>query len=106
MASGHAQRTLQPRRVSANRSRRLAERFAERAPEYDREARFPEPNLLDLRAAGLLGLTVPVEAGGAGAGPPAPAEPGSSSSALSWQERLELQLLRREVTPLLERAER
>jgi alkylation response protein AidB-like acyl-CoA dehydrogenase len=51
------------------RARELGERFAERAPEYDRTARFPEPNLAELRAAGLLGLTVPVEAGGAGAEP-------------------------------------
>lgn len=52
------------------RARGLAEAFAERAPEYDREARFPEPNLAELRAAGLLGLLVPAEAGGAGEGAP------------------------------------
>jgi alkylation response protein AidB-like acyl-CoA dehydrogenase len=49
-------------------ARRLAVRFAERAAEYDRAARFPEPNLADLREAGMLGLTAPADNGGGGAG--------------------------------------
>ena len=36
----------------------------------------------------------------------APAAPGSLSSALTWQERLEVQLLLREATPLIERVDR
>jgi alkylation response protein AidB-like acyl-CoA dehydrogenase len=49
-------------------ARRLAVWFAGRAAEYDQMARFPEPNLADLRQAGLLGLTVPADSGGGGAG--------------------------------------
>src|SRR5579884_3942143 len=45
----------------------LAERFAERALAHDREASFPHENIADLRAAGLLALTVPEEHGGLGA---------------------------------------
>jgi len=36
----------------------LAERFAERAAAYDKEATAPRQNLAELHAAGLLGLTV------------------------------------------------
>jgi alkylation response protein AidB-like acyl-CoA dehydrogenase len=42
--------------------------FRERAPEYDREARFPFENYADLRDAGLLGLCIPARYGGMGAG--------------------------------------
>ncbi len=42
-------------------------RFAARAAEYDATASFPTENYEDLRAAGLLGLTMPAEAGGIGA---------------------------------------
>ena len=43
------------------------EKFAERAPAIDREARFPFENYRDLRDSGLLALTVPREHGGIGA---------------------------------------
>lgn len=39
-------------------------RFASRASRYDEESSFPVENYQDLRAAGLLGLTVPAEYGG------------------------------------------
>ena len=45
----------------------LADRFAERAPEHDRDATFPHENYDDMREAGYLGLTVPEELGGRGA---------------------------------------
>ena len=45
---------------------RLGPLFAKRTAEYDREARFPHENWEDLREAGLLGIAVPVEAGGLG----------------------------------------
>ena len=45
------------------------ERFAPRAARYDAESSFPTENYQDLRAAGLLGLTVPTEYGGLGADP-------------------------------------
>src|SRR6266536_647893 len=43
------------------------ERFAPRAGRYDAESIFPAENYADLRAAGLLGLSVPAEYGGRGA---------------------------------------
>jgi len=43
------------------------DRFASRAARYDAESTFPAENYADLRAAGLLGLTVPVAYGGRGA---------------------------------------
>jgi alkylation response protein AidB-like acyl-CoA dehydrogenase len=43
------------------------ERFAPRAATYDAESAFPYENYADLRAAGLLPLTVPREHGGLGA---------------------------------------
>ncbi|HEY7552490.1 MAG TPA: acyl-CoA dehydrogenase family protein, partial [Hyphomicrobiaceae bacterium] len=50
-------------------ARRLGKaHFAARAAEYDREARFPTENYSDLRDAGLLGIAVPSEHGGLGAG--------------------------------------
>lgn len=45
----------------------LAARFAERAPEHDREASFPFENFADLREAGFHRLVVPEEYGGWGA---------------------------------------
>jgi alkylation response protein AidB-like acyl-CoA dehydrogenase len=45
----------------------LADRFAERAAEHDREATFPLENYEEMRGAGYLGLTVPEELGGRGA---------------------------------------
>jgi len=47
---------------------RLATSFAERAEEHDREASFPHENYEEMRKAGFLGLTVPTELGGMGAG--------------------------------------
>jgi alkylation response protein AidB-like acyl-CoA dehydrogenase len=50
-------------------ARRLGNaRFAARAADYDREARFPTENYNDLRDAGLLGICIPKEHGGLGAG--------------------------------------
>jgi alkylation response protein AidB-like acyl-CoA dehydrogenase len=43
------------------------EKFAARAEQYDREARFPFENYADLRGAGLLALCVPESHGGRGA---------------------------------------
>ena len=43
------------------------ERFSQRAARYDVESIFPAENYADLRAAGLLGLSVPAEYGGCGA---------------------------------------
>jgi alkylation response protein AidB-like acyl-CoA dehydrogenase len=45
----------------------LADRFAERANEHDREGTFPFENYDEMREAGYLGLTVPEELGGRGA---------------------------------------
>ena len=45
-----------------------AARAAERAAAYDRDADFPTDDIDDLRSAGLLGLLVPVDLGGHGAG--------------------------------------
>lgn len=42
------------------------ERFAPRAPRYDRDASFPFENYDDLRAEGLLGICVPERYGGLG----------------------------------------
>lgn len=49
------------------RAEPLAMRFAERAPTHDADSSFPFENFADLRAAGLLALTVPEEHGGLGA---------------------------------------
>src|SRR5688572_22799325 len=50
-------------------ARRLGKaRFADRAAAYDRAARFPTENYNDMRDTGLLGLCVPKEHGGLGAG--------------------------------------
>ena len=46
----------------------LGPTFRERAPAYDRDARFPFENYADLRDAGLLALCVPERYGGMGAG--------------------------------------
>jgi alkylation response protein AidB-like acyl-CoA dehydrogenase len=47
---------------------RLATSFAERAGEHDRDASFPHENYEEMRRQGFLGLTVPEELGGMGAG--------------------------------------
>jgi alkylation response protein AidB-like acyl-CoA dehydrogenase len=46
---------------------RLADVFAERAAEHDRDASFPFDNYTDMQEAGYLRLTVPEEFGGYGA---------------------------------------
>lgn len=46
----------------------LAERFAGRAAEHDRQGQFPHANFADLAAQGVLGLTIPREYGGDGLG--------------------------------------
>src|ERR687898_1967726 len=47
---------------------RLADEFAERAAEHDRDGSFPFENYERMREEGYLGLTVPGELGGMGAG--------------------------------------
>ena len=48
--------------------RDLSRRFAATAAGHDREGSFPHENIAALRDAGLLGLTIPAEFGGAGIG--------------------------------------
>lgn len=48
-------------------ARRLAPRLAARAAGHDRDGSFPVDDFADLREAGLFGLMVPAELGGAGA---------------------------------------
>ena len=50
-----------------DRVRQLAPRFAERAEDIDRKARFPVENFGELRDAGLNAVCIPKEWGGAGA---------------------------------------
>jgi alkylation response protein AidB-like acyl-CoA dehydrogenase len=45
-------------------ARELAARFADRAPQHDREGSFPYENFEELRAAGFLAMTVPKSHGG------------------------------------------
>jgi alkylation response protein AidB-like acyl-CoA dehydrogenase len=47
---------------------RLAASFADRAQTHDRDASFPHENYEEMREEGFLGLTVPEELGGMGAG--------------------------------------
>jgi alkylation response protein AidB-like acyl-CoA dehydrogenase len=47
---------------------RLASSFAQRAQAHDRDGSFPHENYEEMREAGFLGLTVPSELGGMGAG--------------------------------------
>ena len=51
-------------RALLERAEPLAPRFAERAAAHDADASFPFENFADLRAAGLLALTVPEAYGG------------------------------------------
>ena len=48
-------------------ARLAAEKFAPRAAQYDREAKFPVENYKDLAASGLLGICIPESEGGIGA---------------------------------------
>jgi alkylation response protein AidB-like acyl-CoA dehydrogenase len=53
-----------------DRARDMAQqKFASRAAVYDREAAFPMEDFADLHGAGLLGVAIPQEFGGAGLGP-------------------------------------
>ena len=53
----------------AERARRLGqEKFADRAEKWDREAIFPTDNYRDMHEAGLLGICIPKDNGGEGAG--------------------------------------
>jgi len=54
------------RELLAENERLAKEVFAPRADEIDRSRSFPRKNVQELGRAGLLGLTVPVEFGGAG----------------------------------------
>jgi alkylation response protein AidB-like acyl-CoA dehydrogenase len=58
----------EPQRDLQRRARCLAEDFATRAAQHDREASDPLENYAALRAAGFYGLNVPAELGGAGIG--------------------------------------
>lgn len=57
-------------RELVDRAGTLADRFAERAATNGEQNRFPYENYDNLREAGFLGLTVPAELGGLGAGLP------------------------------------
>ncbi|HEV8682797.1 MAG TPA: acyl-CoA dehydrogenase family protein [Actinomycetota bacterium] len=50
------------------RAERVAEKLGSRAARYDAAAEFPQEDVEDLRAEGLLGLMVPTALGGMGAG--------------------------------------
>src|SRR5438067_12075294 len=45
----------------------LANRFAERAAQHDRDGSFPHENFVELAKSGYLALTIPQEFGGGGA---------------------------------------
>ncbi len=51
-----------------HRAGHLAERFAARADQYDRDASFPSDDIEDLRCEGMLGLMAPPRLGGMGCG--------------------------------------
>lgn len=53
---------------AVQRAERAASRMAARAAQYDQSAEFPQQDMEDLRAEGLLGLMVPTSLGGIGAG--------------------------------------
>ena len=54
-------------RELVGRATELGPAFAARAPETDRDARFPHENYADMRDAGLLALCIPSQYGGLGA---------------------------------------
>src|ERR1700722_7089887 len=53
---------------SRERAREVAQDFARRAADHDRNATFPFENFAALKDANLLGLVVPADYGGADAG--------------------------------------
>src|SRR6266540_5987953 len=55
-------------RLLQERARRLADDFATRAAQHDREASDPFENYAALRDAGFYGLNVPTDLGGGGLG--------------------------------------
>ncbi len=59
--------TAQQRELLTVAHRLGRDRFAARAPQWDREASFPFANYADLREAGFLKLCVPISHGGLGA---------------------------------------
>jgi alkylation response protein AidB-like acyl-CoA dehydrogenase len=61
-------RVTEEQRDLQRRARCLAEDFATRAAQHDRDASDPVENYAALRAAGFYGLNVPTELGGAGVG--------------------------------------
>src|SRR5262245_45177127 len=63
----HFQITEEQRKLQ-ERARRLAEDFATRAAQHDRDATDPVENYAALRDAGFYALNVPAELGGAGIG--------------------------------------
>jgi alkylation response protein AidB-like acyl-CoA dehydrogenase len=73
LASGMASYTSMRHRLNARQqdivdlAGRLADSFAQRASEHDRESTFPFENYDEMRDAGYLGLTIPQELGGHGA---------------------------------------
>ena len=62
--AGNPQRLTQRQRELIALAASLGPKFAERAPQYDREASFPFENYEDLRRSGLLALCVPAAYGG------------------------------------------
>jgi len=58
----------QEQRDLQDRAREVADSVRPQAARWDRQEAFPESSLALLRTSGLLGLTVPVEYGGAGKG--------------------------------------
>jgi alkylation response protein AidB-like acyl-CoA dehydrogenase len=66
-AVGDTDFTPQQARLLAQVHELGRDRFAARAPQWDRDASFPFANYADLRVAGLLGLCVPQAHGGLGA---------------------------------------
>jgi alkylation response protein AidB-like acyl-CoA dehydrogenase len=73
LASGMASYRSMRHRLNARQQElvdlagRLADSFAQRAAEHDRESTFPFENYDEMREAGYLGLTIPQELGGHGA---------------------------------------
>ena len=71
MFQSHGNRDWEPRRPRRQRilelTAHLADDFASRAPEHDRDASFPFNNFARMRETGYLAMTVPEDLGGCGA---------------------------------------